>query len=85
MGPLCIALVSAILFMSINGQCTNPRVRKEWRSLCDDERASWIKAVNVSILIVYALWLLADLDNSSVLLACPMIQISLPLLILRFP
>ena len=85
MGPLCIALVSAILFTSINGQCTNPRVRKEWRSLCDDERASWIKAVNVSILIVYALWLLADLDNSSVLLACPMIQRSLPLLILRFP
>ena len=44
---LCVIVVSTLLSTSTNGQCTNPRVRKEWRSLCADERASWIKAINV--------------------------------------
>jgi len=28
------------------GGCQNPKVRREWRKISDDERAGWIKAVN---------------------------------------
>ena len=44
---LRIALVSALLFTSVSGHCTTPKVRKEWRRLSPDERASWINAVKV--------------------------------------
>jgi tyrosinase len=33
------------LFASANGECLIPRVRKEWRSISSEERASWINAV----------------------------------------
>ncbi|KAF9785224.1 Di-copper centre-containing protein [Thelephora terrestris] len=42
---LCVTLVSVFLFTSVSGRCTNPKVRREWRSLCADERAAWINAV----------------------------------------
>lgn len=45
--PLRIALVSALLLTSVSGHCRAPRVRREWRSITSDERASWINAVNV--------------------------------------
>ncbi|KII86645.1 hypothetical protein PLICRDRAFT_30890 [Plicaturopsis crispa FD-325 SS-3] len=35
---VCVCYASAAI-------CTNPAVRKEWRSLTDDERAEWIRAV----------------------------------------
>lgn len=44
---LRITLVSALLFTSVSGQCRVPRVRREWRCISPDERASWIKAVKV--------------------------------------
>ena len=47
---LRIALVSALLFTSASGQCTTPKVRKEWRCLSPDQRASWINAVKVFVL-----------------------------------
>jgi tyrosinase len=42
---LRIALVSALLFTSVSGHCTTPKVRKEWRCISADERAAWLKAV----------------------------------------
>ena len=49
MGPLILVatLLSAFLFTSVSGQCLTPKVRKEWRCLCQEERAAWIKAINV--------------------------------------
>lgn len=44
---LQIVLASTLLFVSVNGGCTNPQVRKEWRNLSSDERAAWINAVKV--------------------------------------
>jgi hypothetical protein len=44
---LRITLVSVLLFTSVSGHCTNPKVRKEWRCISSDERASWINAVKV--------------------------------------
>lgn len=43
---LCVTLVSALFLTSVSGNCNKPKVRKEWRSLCADERAAWLKAVN---------------------------------------
>jgi len=36
--------------------CENPSVRREWRALSVDERAQWIKAINVrlSLSLFYA-------------------------------
>ncbi|KAF9785223.1 Di-copper centre-containing protein [Thelephora terrestris] len=42
---LRVALVSAILFTSVGGHCTSPKVRREWRCISPDERAAWMKAV----------------------------------------
>lgn len=53
MGPLRvlrIALVSILFFTSANGDCTNPKVRREWRTLDQDEHVSWINAVKVILL-----------------------------------
>ena len=49
MGPLTLVatLLSAFLSTSVSGQCLTPRVRKEWRCLCQEERVAWIKAINV--------------------------------------
>ena len=44
---LRIALVSALLFTWVSGNCVNPKVRKEWRCISADERAAWMKAVKV--------------------------------------
>ena len=44
---LRVALVSALLFRYVSGHCRTPRVRKEWRCISPDERASWINAVKV--------------------------------------
>jgi hypothetical protein len=44
---LRIAALSAFLFTSASAHCETPKVRKEWRCLCREERAAWIKAVNV--------------------------------------
>jgi len=42
---LCFTLVSALLFTIVSGHCRAPRVRREWRRISPDERASWINAV----------------------------------------
>ena len=43
------ALVLCFLVSAIAGHdsCQHPRVRREWRNLELDERAEWIRAVNV--------------------------------------
>ena len=46
---LRIAALSAFLFTSVSAHCETPKVRKEWRRLCREERAAWIKAVNVYV------------------------------------
>ncbi|KAJ3794150.1 Di-copper centre-containing protein [Lentinula aff. detonsa] len=38
-------LLGALFTVSINAQCTNPTVRREWRALSTDEKAAWISAV----------------------------------------
>jgi hypothetical protein len=47
-----LALVSAFLFTSVSGHCTTPQVRKEWRCISPDERAAWLEAVKVFLLLV---------------------------------
>jgi len=54
---LRIAVVSTLLFTTVSGAavgatCTNPKVRKEWRSISSDERAAWIDGIKVSSLSV---------------------------------
>jgi hypothetical protein len=47
------------LFVSVvagNNSCQKPRVRREWRSLELDERADWIRAVNVCVSVVLSLF-----------------------------
>lgn len=46
---LRVALVSTLLFTSVSGHCTTPKVRKEWRCLSPDERASWLNAIKVFV------------------------------------
>ncbi|KAJ4480272.1 Di-copper centre-containing protein [Lentinula aciculospora] len=38
-------LFYALFTVLINAQCTNPTIRREWRTLDRDERAAWISAV----------------------------------------
>ena len=57
---LRVTLVSVFLFTSVDGHCVNPKVRKEWRDLCADERAAWINAVKVFILFNEVVWTLAQ-------------------------
>ena len=40
----------AVSSLYIRSTCTNPVVRKEWRAITTDEKAEWIRAVNVRIL-----------------------------------
>ncbi|KAH7870975.1 Di-copper centre-containing protein [Lentinula edodes] len=42
---LGVLLSGALLVVSNDAQCTNPTVRREWRTLSRDERAAWISAV----------------------------------------
>lgn len=43
---LCGAAVASVRAATY---CSNPGVRKEWRTLSTDERAEWIAAVNVRL------------------------------------
>ena len=52
---LRLALVSALLFISVSGHCTTPKVRKEWRRISSDERAAWINAIKVFLLLASVL------------------------------
>lgn len=59
---LRVALVSVLFFAFVDGNhCFVPRVRREWRSISSDERASWIEAVKVFFLLVGVLSALANL------------------------
>jgi len=42
---LRIAVISTLLFTSVNGACNNPKVRQEWRSISSDDRAAWLNAI----------------------------------------
>lgn len=57
---LRITLVSALLFASVRGHCTNPKIRREWRRLSPDERAAWLNAVKVFLLLASMLSVLAE-------------------------
>jgi len=35
--------------LAAKGECVQPTIRREWRTLSDDERAEWITAVKVHI------------------------------------
>ena len=46
-----LAIVAATLCgqsVTAKVQCSNPSVRREWRTLTSDERAEWIDAVKVN-------------------------------------
>ena len=60
---LRVTLVSALVFTFVSGHCTNPKVRKEWRSLCADERAAWIDAVKVFLLFSQTLSIFAQITS----------------------
>ena len=62
---LRVTLVSALWFTSVSAHCTNPKVRKEWRNLCADERAAWINAVKVLLLFTWVLSALAQITPVS--------------------
>jgi len=40
---------AAVASVRAAAHCSNPGVRKEWRTLSTDERAEWITAVNVRL------------------------------------
>lgn len=61
---LGVTLLSALLFTPVIGHCQNPKVRKEWRCLNREERASWIKAVKVFLPLVLMLSTLAELATA---------------------
>ena len=61
---LGVTLLSALLFTPVIGYCQNPKVRKEWRCLSREERASWIKAVKVFLLFASMLSILAELATA---------------------
>lgn len=86
---LRIAVVATLLFTSVSGAavgatCTNPKVRKEWRSISSDERAAWIDGIKVSSLSVQVPSSLPDIGNSSVSPNCRMIPRSFLPSTLRF-
>ena len=51
------------------GSCTRPVVRKEWRAFCAEEKAEWIRAVNVRMR--FSLALAVILRRCSAYSACP--------------
>ena len=44
---LILFFAAAAASVSARAHCSNPSVRREWRSLSAHERAEWIEAVNV--------------------------------------
>ena len=79
-----IVLVSALLSVSVSGQCTSPKVRREWRSISPDERASWLKAIKVTLTFDRVPSLHAKPDDFSVWPVCRTILGSLHPSILHF-
>ena len=65
--PKLAILVAAIVSLCVRPgsarKCTKPAVRKEWRKLSVSEKTDWIRAVNVSGLILF-LWL-SDSDQEN--------------------
>ena len=81
---LRIALVSVFFFTTVNGDCSNPKVRKEWRKLTSDERTCWLNAVNVFLLPTKVLSFLAEHGDFSAFPNYRTIQVLRPPSILRF-
>ena len=44
-----LALLLAFVATTYATHCAKPRVRREWRSLSEAERAEWLAAVNVGL------------------------------------
>ena len=77
-----VVLLSAFLFVLVDGHCKHPRVRREWRSISAAERASWVNAITVCL--AWALSFFAEPGNRSVLPTCRTIQKLRPQLTLLF-
>jgi len=43
---LLLSLLVSTVVAGTNSTCKNPRIRREWRALSEDERLDWIRAVN---------------------------------------
>ena len=48
-GAFCLFLTLVLSVAAAPSACTKPSVRKEWRALEAQEKAAWIKAVNVHL------------------------------------
>ena len=49
LGVLRVLFVSLLVSVAVaaDGDCTDPKVRREWRKLSPDEQSEWIQAMNV--------------------------------------
>jgi hypothetical protein len=62
-----LAVISILLLIvGVHGRrCSNPAVRREWRTLSRSERADWINAVKVTIFFCAPVVHLTQTSNSA--------------------